>query len=413
MLKILSGSDIKNLDRYTIEKQNITSLKLMDRAVNVFLNWYTSNYSSKKSINIFCGVGNNGGDGLQAACILKEKGYKVEIYIVGDSKRFTKECLYHLKNAKNKKIKIVSITNELQSQISNSDVIIDAIIGSGLSRKLNASTSKLVDYINSSNSTIISIDIPTGIPSDSFIKSNFIKANFTLTFQLPKLSFYMPEYSNYIGKIIVLDIGLEKTFIENAAGIASFIEERDVKNKILSRPNNSHKGNFGHGLIIAGSRGMMGACVLALRASLKSGIGLLTCYTSKKGEIIVQTSVPEVMTIVDNEMDAISSFPPLDPYSVVGIGPGIGTSKITINMLEDFFKNVNIPVVIDADAINIIASNKEILNFIPENSVLTPHPKEFKRLVGEYADSYKRIELQKELSKNIKLIFLSKELIQQ
>ena len=221
MLKILSGHDIKNLDRYTIEKQNITSLKLMDRAVNVFLNWYTSNYSSKESINIFCGVGNNGGDGLQAACILKEKGYKVEIYIVGDSKRFTKECLYHLKNAKNKKIKIVSITNESQSQISKSDIIIDAIFGSGLSRKLDTLTSKLVDYINSSKSKIISIDIPTGIPANSYIKSNFIRSDFTLTFQLPKLSFYMPEYSNYIGKIIVLDIGLEKTFIENADGIAS------------------------------------------------------------------------------------------------------------------------------------------------------------------------------------------------
>ena len=408
MLKILSGNDIKNLDRYTIEKQNITSLKLMDRAVNVFLNWYTSNYSSKENINIFCGVGNNGGDGLQAACILKEKGYKVEIYIVGDFKRFTKECLYHLKNAKNKKIKIVSITNESKSQISKSDIIIDAIIGSGLSRKLNASTSKLVDYINSSNSTIISIDIPTGIPANSYIKSNFIKANFTLTFQLPKLSFYMPEYSNYIGKIIVLDIGLEKTFIENADGIASFIEERDIKNKMLFRPNNSHKGNFGHGLIIAGSRGKMGACLLALRAALKSGIGLLTCYTTKKGEIIVQTSVPEAMTIVDNEMDAISSFPPLDSYSVVGIGPGIGTSNITINMLEDFFKNINVPVVIDADAINIIASNKEILNSIPENSVLTPHPKEFKRLVGEYVDSSKRIELQKVLSKKYKVNILVK-----
>ena len=386
MLKILSGDDIKNLDRYTIEKQNITSLKLMDRAVNIFLNWYTSNYSSKESINIFCGVGNNGGDGLQAACILKEKGYKVEIYIVGDSKRFTKECLCHLKSAKNKKIKIVSITNELQSQISKSDIIIDAIFGSGLSRKLDTSTSKLVDYINSS-------------------KSKFIRSDVTLTFQLPKLSFYMPEYSNYLGKIIVLDIGLEKTFIENAYGIESFIEKRDIKNKILSRPNNSHKGNFGHGLIIAGSRGMMGACVLALRAALKSGMGLLTSYTAKKGEIIVQTSVPEAMIIIDNEMDAISSFP---PFSVVGIGPGIGTSKITINMLEDFFKNVNVPVVIDADAINIIASNKEILNFVPENSVLTPHPKEFKRLVGDYVDSFKRIELQKELSKKYKINILVK-----
>ena len=218
----------------------------------------------------------------------------------------------------------------------------------------------------------------------------------------------MPEYSNYLGKIIVLDIGLEKTFIENAYGIAFFIEERDIKNKILSRPNNSHKGNFGHGLIIAGSRGMMGACVLALRAALKSGMGLLTSYTAKKGEIIVQTSVPEAMIIIDNEMDAISSFPPLDPYSVVGIGPGIGTSKITTNMLEDFFKNVNVPVVIDADAINIIASNKEILNFVPENSVLTPHPKEFKRLVGDYVDSFKRIELQKELSKKYKVNILVK-----
>ena len=139
----------------------------------------------------------------------------------------------------------------------------------------------------------------------------------------------------------------------------------------------------------------MGACVLALRAALKSGMGLLTSYTAKTGEIIVQTSVPEAMIIIDNEMDAISSFPPLDPYSVVGIGPGIGTSKITTNMLEDFFKNVNVPVVIDADAINIIASNKEILNSVPENSVLTPHPKEFKRLVGDYVDSFKRIELQK------------------
>ena len=408
MLKILSGNDIKNLDLYTIEKQNITSLDLMDRAVDVFVKWYTLNYSSKESINIFCGVGNNGGDGLLASCILKDKGYNVRVYFVGDVNKLSEECLYHLKSTEKKDIEVNYLNSISDNKIYNSDVIIDAIFGSGLSRKLDESTSKYVDYINSRNSVIISIDIPTGMPSELFIKSNFIRSDFTLTFQLPKLSFYLPEYSNYTGEVIVLDIGLEKEFINNSDCIAYFIQESDIKNKIQLRSNNSHKGNFGHGLIISGSRGKMGACVLALKAALKSGIGLLTCYTAKKGEIIIQTSVPEAMTIIDKEMDVISSFPPLDPYSVVGIGPGLGTLSLTQKMLIDFFNNVNVPVVIDADAINIIASNKEILNSIPKNSVLTPHPKEFKRLVGEYADSSKRIELQKELSKKYKVNILVK-----
>ena len=228
------------------------------------------------------------------------------------------------------------------------------------------------------------------------------------TFQTPKLSFFFPEYLNLIGKVVIKDIGLDKNALYKILSLASVIEKSDIKKNIISRSLISHKGTFGHGLIISGSKGKMGACVMSCKASLKSGIGLLSVYVPKIGELMIQTSVPKAMVITDKENDYISSIPKLEVFNSIGLGPGIGLNKDTEKAIIKLIKVAKIPLVVDADAINIISKNKNILKFLPEGSVLTPHPKEFKRLMGTYKDSNQRIELQKKLSKKFKLNILIK-----
>jgi len=408
MLKVFSSKQLKFLDQKTIEKQRITSLKLMKKACDAFLKWFEPRFSKSDRIKIFCGSGNNGGDALCISRMLLERNYKVKVFFFQAKKTPTKECLFHLEELKKKKILIYDINNISIKNINDSDVIIDGIFGYGLSRKLNEPLIKLINHINSLSAIKISIDMPSGIPTEKVIDSVFIHSDFTITFQTPKLSFYFQEYLSFIGEIVILNLGLDKELIKKLDPIAYLIEQSDIKVKLFDRKLNSHKGTFGHGLIIAGGKGKMGACIMACKAALKSGIGLLTSYVPGVGENIIQTSVPEAMLITDKSNIKITSFPKLDSYKVIGIGPGIGISKKTQDAIIEFFQTVSIPIVVDADAINILSKNKRMLNYLPKNSILTPHPKEFERLAGKYKDSFERISLQKDLSKKYQINILVK-----
>jgi len=408
MIKIISGRDIKLLDVITIEKEGISSLQLMERACMTFIKWFKSNFSNSNKIKIFCGSGNNGGDALLISKILIEMKYNVQVFFLNGNISSSDECIFHLNSIKKKRIVSYNINKISVNEIQDCDIIIDGLFGSGLSRKLDKSLSSLIEHINSLNAKKISIDIPSGIPMDMIIDSTCMNSDFTITFQLPKFSFYFPEYSNFIGKIITLDIGLNKEFITKSDSLAHIVEESDIKKNLFSRKKNSHKGNYGHGLIIAGSKGKMGACIMASNAALKSGIGLLSTYIPGVGEHIMQTSVPEAMTITDSFLNEITSFPDLKKYTVIGVGPGVGITLKTQKAFINFFMNVKIPIVVDADAINILSKNKKLLKFLPKDSVLTPHPKEFERLVGKYKNTIDRIILQKKLSRKYKINIIVK-----
>jgi len=407
MLKVLSSKNLKSLDLKTIENQNISSLILMRRACDSFITWFLSQFSKSNKIQIFCGFGNNGGDALLISNILYDIGYNIKVYFLNHQKKISNNCLIQLNNL-NDKIPVQDINENIISKIKDSEIIIDGLFGYGLSRKLENPCIGLVKHLNNLKGKKISIDIPSGISSDKVIGDVFFKSDYTFTFQTPKLSFFFPEYINLIGKVIIRDIGLDKDILDKLSPLASLIEKNDIRKKMINRSLISHKGTFGHGLIISGSKGKMGACIMSCKASLKSGIGLLSVYVPKVGESIIQTSLPEAMTITDINNNHISTIPKLEVFNSIGIGPGIGLHKDTEKAIVKLIKNSKIPLVIDADAINIISRNKNILKFLPKNSILTPHPKEFKRLAGTYKDSNQRIKLQKKLSRKFKLNILIK-----
>ena len=408
MLKVLSKESLKKLDKKTIERQGISSLKLMERACVNFIKWFEDKFPNTNKVKVLSGSGNNGGDALLISKMLLEKNYDVKVFLYQSKKTLSKECAFHLNKLKEKKIHIYDINKISIHKIKDSDVIIDGLFGYGLSRKLRQPLINLVNHINSLSAKKISIDMPSGISTEKVLDGVFINSDFTITFQMPKLSFYFQEYLNSIGEVVVLDIDLDKEFIMKSLPLAYIIEKNDVKEKLSIRKKNSHKGTFGHGLIIAGSKGKIGACMLSWKAALKAGIGLLTAYIPRVGEHMMQTSVPEAMTIVDSSMNEITSFPDLNLYKVVGIGPGIGINKRTEKAFIRFLENFDRPVVIDADAINILSKNKKMLNILPQNSILTPHPKEFERLVGSYSNTSERIILQKRISKKYKVNILVK-----
>jgi len=407
MLKVLSSLNLKSLDLKTIKNKKISSLILMERACESFIKWYVSKFSKSNKIQIFCGFGNNGGDALLISNMLYERGYKLKVFILNHENKISKDCSIQLNNL-NKEISVHNINENMISTIQDSEIIIDGLFGYGLSRKLRDPFIGLIKHLNNLKGKKISIDVPSGISPDKVYGNVFFNSDYTFTFQTPKLSFFFPEYINFIGKVIIKDIGLDKDVLDKLLPLASLIEKSDIKKNLINRSLISHKGTFGHGLIMSGSKGKMGACIMSCKAALKSGIGLLSVYIPKIGESMIQTSVPEAMTITDIENDYISTIPKLESFNSIGLGPGIGLHKYTEKAIIKLIKTAKIPLVVDADAINIISKNRYVLKFLPKNSVLTPHPKEFKRLVGTYKDSNQRIELQKKLSKKFKLNILIK-----
>ena len=408
MPKILSAKQIKELDAYTIQHEPIASIDLMERACRAFESWLTERFDVTHRIGIVCGTGNNGGDGLGIARLLFELGYQVQLWIVNGDATESLDFKINLDRLRNK-ISVTEITLKFDQAIfSSCDILIDAIFGSGLSRPPEGLYEKAIDCINQTNALRIAVDVPSGLMMDQHSTGSIVKAHHTVSFQLPKLVFFFPQNYPFVGSWHIVPIGLSKDFIRQATSPYFYLSLKNIKRIVKPRLTFDHKGHYGHALLIAGSIGKMGAAILASRASLRSGLGLLTVHIPKCGNTILQTALPEAMVSIDNSEAFSTGIENLNSYSSIVIGPGLGQHPETVNAFAAVLKQFKLPMIIDADALNILSSNKELLNHIPEGSILTPHPKEFERLVGTWKDDFERLKKQQQLAKQLKCIVVLK-----
>jgi NAD(P)H-hydrate epimerase len=404
MLKILSTDQIRQADSYTIANEPVLSINLMERAATRCVEWILNKLTRNQHVFIFCGQGNNGGDGLVIARHLAEKDFTVTVYSILHSDRQSPDFLINMERILAQgKVRIHNIRTVADiDSISPDNLIIDALLGSGLTKSLKGLLADCVDLINKCNAPVISIDIPTGLFCDHSIENQnnpaVIKADYTLTFQTPRLSFLFPENEIYVGEWQVLPIGLNEEFLQQQKTVFSITEFKDILQLITPRKRFGHKGSYGHGLLIAGSYGKMGAVVLGAKAALRSGAGLITAHIPIKGYSIVQTAVPEAMVNLDESEYFFSSPPNISPYNAIAAGPGLGTGPESSKALKLLIQNSSNPLILDADALNILSENKTWLAFLPKGSILTPHFKEFERITHKVSNSFDRIELQRELS---------------
>ncbi len=409
-MKILSAAQIRDIDAYTIKHEPIPSIDLMERAAQAFVDWFTQHYWNVPNVKIFCGLGNNGGDGLAVARLLSQMHYTVEVFIVWYSDQTSDDFAANLERIQRhvvpKKIRTVA---DFQS-IDQTDLVIDALFGSGLTRPVEGLAAEVITAINQSKATTIAIDIPSGLFMDAHPPDNaaIIKAARTVTFQLPKLAFLLPQNELYVGDWHVVDIQLHPSAIGQAVTPYFYVTDDLVRSKIRKRPKFSHKGLFGHALLVGGSYGKMGAAVLAAKACLRAGVGLLTVHVPWSGYEIMQVSVPEAMCLTDVEGQHVSEVSDTTKFNTIGIGPGLGTEEITEKGLEKLLQRTNQPMVLDADALNLLARNRGLLNLLPPQSILTPHPKEFERLAGKSDNDFHRLEKLRDFAQKHELIIVLK-----
>lgn len=410
--KIFSVQQIRRADQYTILHQPVLSIDLMERAATACYNWIRDRYTVQDSFIIFCGTGNNGGDGLAIARLLLTAGYRVQAYMAGAETNATEDFLTNKKRLSEQDISLVRQLHSVHDFpiIPAGTILIDALFGTGLSRAAEGLLADLIHYINAAATTVIAIDIPSGLLADqhSDPSSAIIRANYTLSFQFPKLAFFFPENGGYVGEWVVLDIGLSQNFIEEEPSSTFFITEDFIKTLLHPRPKFSHKGSFGHALLVTGSYGKMGAAILATDACLRSGVGLLTVHTPVCGYELLQTTHPEAMAVVDSGEQYVRDEIQTDAFNAVGIGPGLGTHPDTQLAVRYLLTNCKRPIVIDADALNSISRQNEGEKTIPAHAILTPHLKEFARLVGETANDFSRHEQQLAFSQKYKVYLVLK-----
>jgi len=410
--KLFSAKQIKAADAYTIHHEPIASLALMERAAAACFNWIEQKPFKHLTIHVFCGPGNNGGDGLALARLLLEAGYAVGVYIIRCVTTYSED--FRVNEQRLKEIPTITVTDlhegDAFPRIHKDELIIDALFGTGLSKPVSGFMATIINQLNHSRATTISIDIASGLFADTHTdpRTPVIAPDHTLSFQFFKKAFLFAENEKFVGQLEVLDIGIHKQFIANEPTQNYFLTREFVKGLLKPRGKFSHKGTFGHSLLIAGSHGKIGAAVLSAKAVLRSGSGLLTVNVPTCGYGILQSSVPEAMVLTDKHERYLTESVVSDKYSAIGIGPGIGTETETQTALKTILNTSSTPMVIDADALNCMAMDKVLLSMMPKNSILTPHLKEFERLAGRATDDFDRNHLQVEFSKTNKVYIVLK-----
>lgn len=408
-MKIFSAKQTREIDKYSIENEPVTSVDLMERAAGKCSAWISAHYGRSHSIKFFCGSGNNGGDGLAMARQLEMNDYDVEVFILYIGSQISADNSLNLDLLrKNDTISVYEINSEDDFPvIQETDIIVDAVYGSGLSRPISGLTALLIEYLNSKDAIKVSIDIPSGVPPEGVVGDNIaFKADYTLTFQFPFLSFFFSENEEYVGCFYIMDIQLHAKIINRLNSIYHLVEKNNII--LRKRPRFAHKGTFGHALLITGSYEMAGAAILSTKACLKSGCGLVTTHIPGSISGSFNFGIPEAILSIDANPHFVTNLTINDKYSAIAIGPGLGNKTETCIFLKDILLSAKKVLVIDADALNIISQNKDYLQLIPQGSILTPHPGEFERLFGKSGNSFERLILQRQMAINYGLIIVLK-----
>lgn len=392
-MQILDAASIRAWDEYTIQHEPVSSLELMERAAKACVTWLMENGFSQKSFTVFCGKGNNGGDGLVIARLLAITHHDVQVRILEFGNRGTEDFQANLSRLHETKVDISFISSEESVHpVEPGRVIIDALFGSGLNKPVSGLSAAIVAEMNRSGNDIISIDIPSGMYVDKDSDgSAIVRATATLSFQCYKRAFLAARNGPYIGRLSILDIGLHPGFFTQHPYGDRWVNMDWIKQIFKHRLPFSHKGNYGYGALLAGSEGMMGAAVLAASACLHAGAGKLTCLVPSVGYTVLQSTVPEAMCRISGDR-FLEHLPDLSPFTAIAIGPGLSVNNTVANVIRTALEQYKKPVVIDADGLNNLALHIDLLALIPPGSILTPHPKEFDRLFGESPDEFERWE---------------------
>lgn len=413
-MKILNSTDIHQIDNATCERQNISSIELMERAANAVSCEIISRFLPSQRIVVIAGPGNNGGDALAVARMLIEQGYRrVEVFLFNVTGKLSHDCDEECKRLITiDGVDFTEITHTFNPPyLSKNDVVIDGLFGSGLNQPLQGGFVAVARYVNDSGAYVVSIDLPSGLFGEwnaHVNKRDIMHANLTLAFQMPRLSFFFGDNHDVLGEWKLLDIELDHDKIKETPTNYFVVDSRNVAPLLHKRLPFTGKRDYGSALIFAGSTGMIGAATLCARAALKSGVGLVTVHGPRTGMQVVQTSIPEAIYEPDRNEHFISDMRLHHNHRAVAVGPGIGTREETANALQQLFQNATAPLVIDADALNCISQRPSLLGNLPPKTIITPHIGEFDRLFGEHKCEEERLKTAIEMSRQHNLIIVLK-----
>jgi len=413
-MKIFTAEQVRALDEYTIANEPVKSIDLMERAALGCVRALIKLLDTDSKLNIICGKGNNGGDGMAIGRLLYERGFDVNVFVIHHRPEFSLDSKtnYDLFKSKFPKNAFdINTVDELKENLKDpNSIIIDALLGSGINKAVEGMPGEVIAFINKTFKNIISIDVPSGLFIDSTSKhnQNIIRSFLTLTLQFPKLAFLLPENKEYVPQFIVVDIGLHEKGIFNQQTRHHYITKTDISTLLKKRNKFDHKGTFGHALLMAGSKGKSGAAIISARACLRSGAGMLTVHSTKNVLTSLLQHLPEAMSDEDPNEDFISLIEKTENYNAVGFGPGVGLNEETKNTFKKLLQYYLGRMVIDADGLNILSENKTWLDFLPPSAILTPHIKEFERLTGKTENDFERLENLKKISARYNCIVILK-----
>lgn len=429
MKYIVDSKTMKKIDDYSIQDMKIPALVLMERAAKEIAAVITNKIEKTDRILVVCGTGNNGGDGVAAGRILYLQGYPVAICFVGDKNKSSEQMKLQLEIAQN-----LGIPMENSNKLSEYNVIIDAIFGVGLSRGVTGEQETVIRRINTLNAKVFAVDIPSGISADSGLILNVaVKATDTITFGYKKLGLLFYPGAEYVGNLVVADIGFAQEAITKLNPSGFYYEQEDI-NRIPKRQNYSHKGTYGKVLIIAGSKGMAGAAYLSAKAAYRSGAGLVKILSTEMNRNILQTSLPEAIFAaydeegIEPEDRILRLLADLSWAKVIVIGPGLGQSQLSAELVDTVIKNAKVPVVMDADGLTLLAKRldydndlsqdsslesrlRKLESLLPNEMILTPHLMELSRLLEVPITNITNnvVDTVNQCSYNSKLIYVIKD----
>lgn len=413
-MKIFNSQTIREIDSATCEAQQISSIDLMERAASAVTCEIVSRFLPGQRIVVMAGPGNNGGDALGVARMLMEQGYrKVEVFLFNVTGKLSHDCEEERKKLITVDgIDFTEVSREFTPPyLGKNDVVVDGLFGSGLSQPLMGGFKAIAGYINDSGAYVISIDLPSGLfgeDNSAVVYRDVVHADLTLAFQLPRLSFFFEENAAVLGEWKLLDIDLDQNKINELKSDYMLMEPRIIKAHLKPRNPFSGKRDYGSAMLFAGSAGMMGAAVMAARATIKSGAGLVTVHSAGIGMNIVQTAVPEAMFEPDRNEHYISDMTLHHPHQAIAAGPGIGTRDVTVDALERLLNTGPSPLVLDADALNCISQRPALLSQLTAKTIITPHVGEFDRLFGEHKSSDARLRTAIEMARQYNIIIVLK-----